>query len=197
VHRVVSTLRRLHPDDSIAVLTFYKGQLLELQKTLPDGLRVEVSSWLDGKCNASLGEASGQPPGVIPAPPRLDCLSLAAKPGRAAFGGVRAFGLRCLRKRHSTAPLLQPASMERGLGHTPLRVPLARLPTPQYGAEPPWGFASERSPRSGGRALGPAKSQNIIMIISISVERTILHRNLYGSVTVPRLHHQPTLLGRY
>ena len=30
-------------------------------------------------------------------------------------------------------------------------------------------------------------------IISILVESTILHRNIYGSLTVPLLHHQPIL----
>jgi len=42
VWRVVTTLRRKHPNDSIAVLTFYKGQLLELQKLLPNACEVEV-----------------------------------------------------------------------------------------------------------------------------------------------------------
>ena len=31
---------------------------------------------------------------------------------------------------------------------------------------------------------------SLIIIIYISVERTILHRNIYGSLTVPLLHHR-------
>jgi hypothetical protein len=43
VSRVVAALRRKHPNSencSIAVLTFYKGQMLQLQKSLPDHLNV-------------------------------------------------------------------------------------------------------------------------------------------------------------
>ena len=39
---VASTLRARHADASIAVLTFYKGQLLELMRKLAAALRIEV-----------------------------------------------------------------------------------------------------------------------------------------------------------